>query len=80
MALADGNVPPGEEARKGEWPTIGGRCHPDVVQVVDLAVLLEKQKRPDLTRADFVVEASEAAARKVIKQRGAENLLKKTGS
>lgn len=54
------NLPAFYGADKTDWPTIGGRAHPDAVAFID-----EASDKAGLKRAHFVVEAAVEKAERV---------------
>lgn len=54
-----------------DWPTIGGRVHPDDLYLLDRVVLKLRRQRPDLKRADFLIEAAIEKARTILKKAAA---------
>ncbi len=57
------------EERKGDWPVLGGRIHPDSLRMVEVAAAFVGQKK-----ADFAVEAAVARARDVLTEKAPETL------
>jgi len=63
------NLPPADapasELKRGDFPVLAGRCHPDDLKVVAMAAAI--QSRP---RGHFVVDAAVARARVVLAEAG----------
>jgi uncharacterized protein (DUF1778 family) len=58
------NLPAFYGADKTDWPSIGGRAHPDAVAFID-----EASEARGLKRAHFIIEASIEKAERVLGKR-----------